>query len=251
MIRWLESNGYDVSYQSGVDTDRSGSLLTNHKVFLSVGHDEYWSGNQRANVDRGPRRGREPGLLLGQRGLLEDALRDRPSTDRTPTTGPWSPTRRPTPTPRSIPPRPGPGPGEILASARPPTGASPRTGSPAPSGRSSRATTPSPCPAAQGKDRLWRNTSMATLAPGTVGKLAPELARLRVGRRPRQRRPARRACSTCRPPRSPRARSCSTTAPPSGSGTATHSMTTYRAPSGALVFGAGHGPVVVGSGQQP
>ena len=51
MIRWLEANGYNVSYTTGVDTDRSGNLLTNHKVFLSVGHDEYWSANQRANVE--------------------------------------------------------------------------------------------------------------------------------------------------------------------------------------------------------
>jgi len=51
MVRFLEANGYDLSYISGVDTDRFGSLLLNHKVFLSVGHDEYWSGNQRANVE--------------------------------------------------------------------------------------------------------------------------------------------------------------------------------------------------------
>lgn len=51
MIRWLESNGYDVSYTSGVDTDRSGGLLANHRVFLSNGHDEYWSAAQRANVE--------------------------------------------------------------------------------------------------------------------------------------------------------------------------------------------------------
>ena len=50
-IRWLERNGYDVSYISGVDVARSGSLLLDHKVFLSVGHDEYWSGEQRANVE--------------------------------------------------------------------------------------------------------------------------------------------------------------------------------------------------------
>ena len=44
MVRLLEANGYDVSYTSGIDTDRRGNLITNHKVFLSVGHDEYWSG---------------------------------------------------------------------------------------------------------------------------------------------------------------------------------------------------------------
>jgi hypothetical protein len=50
MIRWLERNGYDVSYESGVDTDRYGGLIRNHKIFMSSGHDEYWSGPQRANV---------------------------------------------------------------------------------------------------------------------------------------------------------------------------------------------------------
>lgn len=51
-IHWLEKNGYDVSYISGVDTDRQGAAyLENYKAFLSVGHDEYWSGDQRANVE--------------------------------------------------------------------------------------------------------------------------------------------------------------------------------------------------------
>ncbi len=51
MVRWLESNGYDVSYSSGIDTDRRGAELLEHKTFMSVGHDEYWSGEQRTNVE--------------------------------------------------------------------------------------------------------------------------------------------------------------------------------------------------------
>ena len=51
MVRWLERNGYDVSYETGVDTDRYGSLIKNHRIFMSTGHDEYWSGQQRANVE--------------------------------------------------------------------------------------------------------------------------------------------------------------------------------------------------------
>ncbi|MGH2370151.1 MAG: N,N-dimethylformamidase beta subunit family domain-containing protein, partial [Chloroflexota bacterium] len=51
MVRWLEANGYDVSYSTGVDSDRRGAELLEHQVFLSVGHDEYWSGPQRANVE--------------------------------------------------------------------------------------------------------------------------------------------------------------------------------------------------------
>ncbi|KWV59592.1 Mo-co oxidoreductase dimerization domain protein [Rhizobium altiplani] len=50
-IQWLEQNGYDVSYISGVDASRNGNLLLNHQAYLSVGHDEYWSGEQRANVE--------------------------------------------------------------------------------------------------------------------------------------------------------------------------------------------------------
>ncbi len=51
MISFLEANGYDLSYLSGGDVDSRGALLLNHKTFLSSGHDEYWSGNQRANVE--------------------------------------------------------------------------------------------------------------------------------------------------------------------------------------------------------
>ena len=31
--------------------DRNGALLSEHKVFMSIGHDEYWSSNQRSNVE--------------------------------------------------------------------------------------------------------------------------------------------------------------------------------------------------------
>jgi len=51
MVRWLEANAYDVSYFTDTDSDRNGNLILNHKVWISNGHDEYWSGNQRANVE--------------------------------------------------------------------------------------------------------------------------------------------------------------------------------------------------------
>jgi N,N-dimethylformamidase beta subunit-like, C-terminal/Domain of unknown function (DUF4082)/Bacterial Ig-like domain/Bacterial Ig domain len=50
MIRFLEQNGYDVSYVSGLDTHLDANLITKHKVYLSVGHDEYWSKDQRDHV---------------------------------------------------------------------------------------------------------------------------------------------------------------------------------------------------------
>ena len=49
-IFWLEQNGYDVSYIAEVYTARYPSLLLQHKVFTSTGHDEYWDTTARANV---------------------------------------------------------------------------------------------------------------------------------------------------------------------------------------------------------
>ena len=50
-INWLEQNGYNVSYIAGVDTARSPSLLGQHKIFTSTGHDEYWDTTARTNVE--------------------------------------------------------------------------------------------------------------------------------------------------------------------------------------------------------
>lgn len=51
MIRWLEHNGYDITYTSCNDVENNGARLLNHKVFISAGHDEYWSKNHRSNVE--------------------------------------------------------------------------------------------------------------------------------------------------------------------------------------------------------
>lgn len=51
MISWLERNGYDVSYMSGIDMSTKGATqLQNHKVFMSSGHDEYWTQDQFINA---------------------------------------------------------------------------------------------------------------------------------------------------------------------------------------------------------
>ncbi|RCJ24646.1 hypothetical protein A6770_03000 [Nostoc minutum NIES-26] len=43
-IRWLEKNCYRVSYCSGQDIDKNGSVfVTKYRVFMNSGHDEYWS----------------------------------------------------------------------------------------------------------------------------------------------------------------------------------------------------------------
>ncbi len=51
MLRFLERNGYDVTYSTDLDSDRHGDLILNHKIFMSSGHDEYWSAGQRNAVE--------------------------------------------------------------------------------------------------------------------------------------------------------------------------------------------------------
>ncbi|HEX2673337.1 MAG TPA: N,N-dimethylformamidase beta subunit family domain-containing protein, partial [Polyangiaceae bacterium] len=56
MVRWLEKQGYDVAYVTNIDLDGSPELLEGRQLYLTAGHDEYWS--------------------LGERNALEEA-RDR------------------------------------------------------------------------------------------------------------------------------------------------------------------------------
>src|SRR5258707_80835 len=51
MVRFLEREGYDVTYSTDLDTHENGSDLLNHKAFIIVGHDEYWSWQMRDNVE--------------------------------------------------------------------------------------------------------------------------------------------------------------------------------------------------------
>ena len=61
MVRFLEREGYDVTYSTDIDTHTQGNLLLMHKAFLSVGHDEYWTWEMRDNVENA----RNHGVSLG------------------------------------------------------------------------------------------------------------------------------------------------------------------------------------------
>jgi hypothetical protein len=69
MVRWLEANSYDVAYFTSVDAARNGNLIANHKIYLSVGHDEYWSGQKRANVEAARDAGVSLAFLSGNEGF--------------------------------------------------------------------------------------------------------------------------------------------------------------------------------------
>ena len=49
-VLWVESRGFDLVYLTNLDVDRDPSLLSGQRLFLSVGHDEYWSRREREAV---------------------------------------------------------------------------------------------------------------------------------------------------------------------------------------------------------
>src|SRR5205823_994446 len=50
-IRWLERQGYDLSYISSADLQADPAQLLQHKAYLSLGHDEYWTKEMRDGVE--------------------------------------------------------------------------------------------------------------------------------------------------------------------------------------------------------
>ncbi len=231
MIRFLEANGYDLSYTSSVDLHSRGPLLKNHRLYISSGQDEYWSDTMRANVvaarDAGVNLAFFSGNEMFWKTRWEDANRTMVSYKETHADESIDPTAQWTGTwqdPRFSPPKDG---GRAQNSV---TGQvfSVNTGP----GESSSAAME--VPAAFGQQRMWRDTAAEdgplTLAPRTIGFEWDE--DLDNGFRP----PGLiRMSSTTRPSVEAITDYGSTYAPQP----ATHSLTMYRAPSGARVFGAG------------
>jgi len=238
MLKFLERNGYDLSYTTDVDTDRFGSLIKNHRVFMSTGHDEYWSKNERANVEAARDAGVNLTFFSGNEVYWK--TRYEPSVDGTNTanrtltcwketwdnaksdtsTSDWTGTYR---DPRFSPPADGGKPENSLTGVMFMSNSDDLT---------------MQVPAAQGKLRQWRNTSVANLAAGQTASLAPHT----VGYESDEDvdngfRPAglmRLSTTTGATPEYLRDFGQLVTP-----GTTTHTMTLYRAASGALVFGAG------------
>jgi hypothetical protein len=81
MVRWLEAQGYDLTYVSDVDLDARANVLARGRALLIVGHDEYWSAAMRDRVERA----RDEGLHLGLFGsdLVDGLIRFFPHDART------------------------------------------------------------------------------------------------------------------------------------------------------------------------
>ena len=242
MVRWLEANGYDVKYITGVDTERrAGDLIgasTKPKAFLSVGHDEYWSAGQRASVEAARNAGVNLAFFSGNE--IYWKTRFEPSADGTNTpyrtlvgykdtlggvkldptpgvtTGTWRDTRFGPP---------------VADGGRPENGLIGQIWT------VNQGTSAITVPASMASLRFWRNTTVAALTTGsaTLGTdtLGYEWGEdLDNGARP-----------------AGVIHLSSTTVPgvekildfgeTVGIGTATHTLTLYKHASGALVFGAG------------
>ncbi|MCW3767309.1 MULTISPECIES: DUF4082 domain-containing protein [Paenarthrobacter] len=237
MVRFLEQNGYDVSYISGLDTHRNGAQLLNHNVFLSVGHDEYWSGPQRANIAAARDAGVNLQFLSGNEGYWR--TRFEPSSvdggeGRTLTSykETWAHAK--------IDPSP-----EWTGTWRDPRFASQANGGGLPENAltgtiymSNYSDLPVTVSSEEGKTRLWRNTSLTTLPAGSSAELAPHTVGyesdedLDNGFRPA----GLVRLSTTVGDVPEYLQDFGTTVAP---GTTKHHVTLYRAASGALVFSAG------------
>ncbi|GIJ64134.1 hypothetical protein Vau01_116500 [Virgisporangium aurantiacum] len=240
MVRFLESNGYDVSYTSGIDTDRRGSLLRNHKAFLSVGHDEYWSAAQRANVEAARDAGVHLAFFSGNEVFWK--TRWERSVDGSNTPYRTLVTYKETHANAKIDPA-----GQNVWTG---TWRDPRFSPPADGGRPENALTGTifkvqntrdlQVPEADGKMRFWRGTSVASQPAGGVMTLGSGLVGYEWDEDPD---------NGFRPAGLIRMSSTTVTAGAGemlldhgtnfGPGTATHRLTMHRAASGALVFGAG------------
>ena len=246
MIQWLEQNGYDVTYFTGIDAARNGNLILNHKIYTSTGHDEYWSGAHRANVQAARDAGVNLAFFSGNevfwKTRLENSIDGSNTPNRTlvcyketlafakidPADPPtWTGTWR---DPSFSPPADGGKPENAL------TGTIFTVNGP---GTDNPGTLAIEVPAADGKMRFWRNTAVASLAPNTSYTLPAQTLGYEWdvdednGFRPAG---AFRLSTTTASLTSDFLLDYGATY---GAGTATHHLVMYRAPSGALVFGAG------------
>src|SRR5215217_5728776 len=171
MVRWLERNGYGVSYTTGVDSDRRGAEIREHKVFVSVGHDEYWSGQQRANVEAARDAGVHLAFFSGNEVFWKTRWEN--SIDGSSTPHRTLVSYKETHANAKIDPSP----------AWTGTWRDPRFSPPSDGGRPENALTGTlfmvngtdyqalKVPAADGKLRFWRNTSVANQTPGQTATL--------------------------------------------------------------------------------
>ena len=183
---------------------RAAPSCSSTRAFLSVGHDEYWSGTQRANVEAARNAGVDLAFFSGNEVFWKTrwennhrtlvTYKETHANAKIDPTSTWTGTWR---DPRFSPPADGGRPENALTG----TIFTVNAGSAA-----------LEVPAADGKLRLWRGTSVAQLLPGGTATLDRRHASATSGTRTSTTASGRRAWSACRPRPSPASTSCRTTA---------------------------------------
>jgi hypothetical protein len=64
-VRWAEREGYELDVAISEDLEQHPDVLEGHRLFLSVGHDEYWSWGMREALDRFTDGGGNAAILSG------------------------------------------------------------------------------------------------------------------------------------------------------------------------------------------
>jgi hypothetical protein len=70
-VHWLEAEGFDATYVTNLDFSRNPDTALRGRTFLSVGHNEYWSGVQRDALERARDRGVWQGYFSADTGLVQ------------------------------------------------------------------------------------------------------------------------------------------------------------------------------------
>ena len=235
-IYWLEQNGYDVSYISGIDAATNGSLLLNHKVFMDAGHDEYWTEAQRANVEAAAHAGVNLAFLTANEIFWKTRL--APSIDGSGTANRTLISYKDTHANALIDPS-----GQATGNF-----SDPRFGAPLPSNQLTGTlfavnafrydTITIPYPMTQ--LRFWRNTTVAQTSPGQTASLVPGLLGVEWDIAPDNGfRPAG-LISVSSSTINVDGKYLLDYGNTFGAGTATHNLVLHRDPvSGALIFSAG------------
>ena len=240
-IYWLEQNGYDVSYISGLDTATNGSLLLNHKIFMDAGHDEYWTDSQVANVQAAANAGVNLAFMSGNEIFWQ--TRFEPSIDGSATANRTLVSYKDTHFQTVVDPN-GTGTGTFEAPANMGGAALPSNALTGTlfqvDGVSGTTLLPITVPYGDTKLRFWRNTSVANTASGQTATLASDLLGYEWDSSPDNGfQPVGLVDLSSTTVTSANAYNTAF-GNVDTSGTATHNLVEYRDPtSGALVFSAG------------
>ncbi len=174
MLRWLEQQGYDVTYSTNMDTHRSGiagatNELLDHQVFLVAGHDAYWSQEMRDAITAARDAGVHLAFFTADAGFWRvrfeaDPLTQEPDSImvvfKTTESGPADPT------------------GYATGSWRDPAGANDPENSLLGvmfTGSNDNLAFPLRVSAEQAQDGIYRSTGLGVLPPGTYAELGDQI----------------------------------------------------------------------------